>query len=258
MAHAHEDDLMTIENADRPPPAADRERQPGDQRRSHANRRITERAARARQLTDREAQAWQLKAAGYTNAEIGRLIVAEGDAALTNQTVSNILAAAEAKIGFDSTAQAIASVRSQQLARLEHVYSEAMAAWRHSKQAKKSASKRTSRGVALGGAGRDGGERSVLATTEHETTTQTATEREGDPRFLETAMKVLTSIRQLTGTNAPLDMRFLSRDGAADVRLDHMDDDELSGYLGALAQIAAQLAGTISDADAVGNLTSER
>ena len=89
---------------------------------------------------------------------------------VTNQTVSNILAAAEAKIGFHGTAQATASVRSQQIARLEHVYSEAMAAWRQSQEAKKSASKRTSRGVARG-------QRSVLATTEHETIAQTVNDR---------------------------------------------------------------------------------
>jgi hypothetical protein len=144
-------------------------RRPGVLRRSHGARRVNERASRARQLTDREAQAWQLKAAGYTHAEIGRLLVAEGDNPLTLTTVANILAAAEAKIGFHSTAQAVASVRSQQLEQLEHVYSEAMAAWRKSKQAKKSASKRTSRGVALGQHG-------VLATTAHKAVAQTATE----------------------------------------------------------------------------------
>jgi hypothetical protein len=105
----------------------------------------------------------------------------------------NILAAA-AKIGFHSTAQPVASLRPQQIAQLEHVYSEAMAAWRQSKETKKSASKRTSRGVALG-------QRNVLGSAEHETTTQTATEREGDPRFLETALKALTVIRQITGAN---------------------------------------------------------
>jgi hypothetical protein len=226
-------------------------RRPGPLRRSHGARRHTERASQARQLADREAQSWHFKAAGYTHAEIGRMLVPDGDDPLAASTVANILAAAEAKIGFHSTAQAIASVRANQIAQLEHVYSEAMAAWRKSKEAKKSASKRTSRGVARG-------QRSVLATTEHETIAQSATEREGDPRFLETALKALTSIRQLTGANAPLDLRFLSRDGAADVRLDHMDDDELRRYLGTLAQTAAQLAGTISDADDVGNLTSER
>jgi len=145
-------------------------RRPGPLRRSHGARRVNERASRARQLADREAQAWQLKAAGYTNAEIGRLLVPDGDDPLADSTVANLLAAAEAKIGLHSTAQAIASVRANQLTQLEHVYSEAMAAWRKSKEAKKSASKRTSRGVARG-------QRSVLATTEHETIAQTVNDR---------------------------------------------------------------------------------
>jgi hypothetical protein len=66
---------MAIENGDRRRTSADRRRQPGDQRCSHTNRRITERASRARQLNDREAQVWQLKAAGYTH--IGSHITAQ-------------------------------------------------------------------------------------------------------------------------------------------------------------------------------------
>lgn len=186
-----------------------------------------------------EVRAWELKAQGYSGVVIGERLAAPGRPPLSPSRVSALIRQAESRMDAEILIPAVRSVRAQQIARFEHIYIEAMTAWRKSQTPRKAATKSNSR--------RAGAEGDA-----YESTSQHVSDREGDVRFLETAMRALEGIRKLTGADAPIGIRV---DGdvhiIGDVRLDLMEPTDVQAYMARLATVAGILGGTVIDADVV-------
>lgn len=130
-----------------------------------------------------EQNVWKLRAEFKTQNEIAVLT------GLDQSTVSKILTRLSAKANLELPRE-IASVKMQQAMQLDFIASEAMAAWQRSKENSKKTRMRTTTG---GKSARNKVEDKAL---------ESAT-REGDSRYLTTAMKALSDVRDIFGLNAP-------------------------------------------------------
>jgi DNA-binding CsgD family transcriptional regulator len=132
-------------------------------------------------IRSREMRALELSVQGFTQAEIA------AELRVSQAAVSKILNRVETRILKDRTAL-VERQRTRQTLRLEHVYSEAMRAWEHSKG---DSTRRRQRRI------QDGKKpgptiAELVVETEH-----------GNPQFLEVGRKALADQRKLWGLNAP-------------------------------------------------------
>jgi hypothetical protein len=86
----------------------------------------------------------------------------------------------------------VRALKSEHTEKLTHIYCEAMAEWRRSKQNAEMVSEKL----------KTNGE-------EKTETTKTTKGQCGDARYLEAAMKALQDIRKIWGADAPIEMRFM-------------------------------------------------
>jgi hypothetical protein len=192
-------------------------------------------------MHDRHIRAWQMRAEGRSYAEIGAALARPGQKPLSTSRVSQILLEAEQRFDRNVLIPDIQSVKARQIAQLEYIITEGLAAWRKSKLPGQSVTQHVASRVIPGqeiGAPVKG----KLAVAEN--TSTHASEREGNPKYLEAAMAAMDRIRKITGADAPQDVRFgMAMNGMqSDVAFDTLDETQVGQYLGELAQAALLLA----------------
>lgn len=179
----------------------------------------------------REARAWELWLEGLRPQAIADRLVKEGYApSLTRQAVRKMLRRVETRMAerLDDRAER-ETVR--QLARLEHVTAEALAAWERSKRASKQIREKQVADRAAGGADRI-------------ETTRAIAVRTGEPAFLKTALAALADTRKVLGLDAAARVR-VEEAGPADPRRQELDqriaemsDEELEQFERTYARLA--------------------
>lgn len=107
-------------------------------------------------------------------------------------------------------------VTAEQIQQLGYIADEAMQAWHRSKEA----SKRVARSQTQEGSANPSNVGQVT------TTSQVAVDQDGDPRYLDVAMRALGDIRKLVGAEAPAKSELTLRRG-----VDEMSDAELQQIL---------------------------
>ena len=130
----------------------------------------------------REIQAMQLMLDGRSQHEIATTI------AVSQPAVSKILKRIEERLLAD-VAWKVERQRARQSLRLEHIYAEAMRAWRTSQDDALRRRQRKSDGK-----GGEGGTTVAELVSEN---------RSGDPRYLDEARRALTDLRSIWGVDAP-------------------------------------------------------
>lgn len=179
-------------------------------------------------LAQREAQAWTLRQKFYTHQRIA------DEMGLERSTVTKILQRVTkrtlTKLGDDILEKTAAQVE-----QLEYVADEAMQAWHRSKEAQKNVAKRT--------VSRPG--RFRAADKSEDILVQTS-DNDGDPRYLDAAMRALGEVRKLTGMNAPQRTEVSGPNGGPiqTEETDNLTDDQRRAKFTALRDIAAYLAAT--------------
>lgn len=148
----------------------------------------------------REVTAWDLVTRGVSQAAIAKAL------GVTPSAVSQILDRVETRVLKDLEKK-VQRQKARQHSRLEHIYSEAMAAWDESKKPKK---KSRSEKLVAGGltaqqlaTAPDGRPLIGGPTTLREKTTNEAATGEGNFLFLQTALGALSDQRKLWGLDAP-------------------------------------------------------
>ena len=158
----------------------------------------------ATRLRAREQRAVSLAVQGWTQSDIAR------DLRVSQAAVSKILARADAR-ALPELVERVERQKVRQTQRLEHLFTELMRAWEHSKA---DATRRRQR-KSESARGTKGG-----ATTMSEVVIEA---QYGDPRYIEETRKVLADLRKLWGVDAPqrLDVR------ASRSPLDQLSEAEL-------------------------------
>lgn len=157
---------------------------------------------------EREARAWELSKQGLTESAIAK------ELGVTQQAVSAILIKLQ-KRAIKSLDTLIIGEKVRQYEQLRYIAEEAMLAWERSKGPARSVTKHRQEKQARGPDGaRDGLDKEgnwvkefPLEVTDVVTdTTRKIEERDGDPRYLTTALTSLGDIRRLLGLNAPIEV----------------------------------------------------
>jgi len=156
-------------------------------------------------LAEREVQAWTLRQKLYTHQRIA------DELGLERSTVTKILQRVT-KRALNGLSEDIREKKIAQLEQLEHIADEAIQGWHRSKEATKNVSRRTSKKA---GRFASGGEN-------EETLIQTS-DKDGDPRYLETAMKALADIRKIVGLDAPKAVEVSGKDGGP-LQVEYVND----------------------------------
>lgn len=138
-----------------------------------------------------ELRAWSLRQQGYTQEQIA------AELGVGSSAISRALSRLSKRY-LDTMLAEIGEVKAQQIARLEHIASEAMAAWEASKKMRRSVTKRTTHHLVR--ARLDGTPTSFPL----EDITANSAEQTGDPRYLLVAMKAFEDIRAILGLDKPL------------------------------------------------------
>lgn len=217
-----------------PLPMSEIAQQPIDMRRPSKRRRKMK--ADQAIILAQDMRLWELKTQGWSDERIATEI------GLGIETVRKRIIRLYSDYRVQLTG-AIEAKAAEQVAQYEYIRDEALEAWRKSKKPKNRVSKTTSRKV--GPDGEDLGNGEIF-----ETTSVSQEEREGDPRFLDSAMKAMDKIAQLlrfsTGMQVDVSVTHQGPDGGPiqaqqhviihDLNYDEMEGDKLSGYLKQLAQ----------------------
>lgn len=160
-------------------------------------------------LAEREVQAWTLRQKFYTHQRIA------DEMGLERSTVTKILQRVT-KRALTGLAQDIQEKKAAQLEQLEYIADEAIQGWHRSKESTRNVSRRTSE--------RPG--RFASGGKMEETLIQTS-DMDGDPRYLDAAMKALADIRKIAGLDAPKGLEVTGKDGGAVViQMTWGDNDE--------------------------------
>ena len=172
-------------------------------------------------LAEREVQVWTLRQKFYTHQRIA------DELGLERSTVTKILQRVT-KRALNGLSEDIREKKIAQLEQLEYIADEAIQGWHRSREAQKNVSRRTTEK-----AGRlTGGKR-------EETLIQTS-DMDGDPRYLETAMKALADIRKIAGIDAPKAVELSGKDGGP---VEHEHKGQTHGDVEHLAAVLATLVG---------------
>ena len=157
---------------------------------------------------EREARAWELSKQGLTESAIAK------ELGITQQAVSSILIKLQ-KRAMKSLDTLIIGEKVRQYEQLRYIAEEAMLAWERSKGPSRSITRhRQEKQARDSGGARDGLDKDgswakefPLDVTDVVTdTTRKIEERDGDPRYLATALTSLGDIRRLLGLNAPIEV----------------------------------------------------
>lgn len=148
-------------------------------------------------LAEREVQVWALRQKFFTHQRIA------DELGLERSTVTKMLQRITRR-SLNALGDDIREKKVAQLEQLEYIADEAIQGWHRSKEAQKNVSRRTSEksGRLVGGGKRE------------ETLIQTS-DMDGDPRYLETAMRALAEIRKIAGIDAPKAVELSGRGGSA-------------------------------------------
>src|SRR3972149_847519 len=133
-------------------------------------------------LREREARVWDLSSKMWTQERIAQ------ELNLERSTISKMLKRLNERALKTVTDEVLAE-KAQQVRQLKAVADEAMQAWERSKDSRKGVVKKSSAGTSF----RKGGDE----------VTTTVQDQDGDPRYLETAMKALADIRKILGLDSP-------------------------------------------------------
>lgn len=136
-----------------------------------------------------EARAWELRMIGYTHDRIAE------ELNMKRSSVTKILARVRKRVQskLDSDVE---QHHSEQIARLNRIYYEAMHAWENSKQTSKTVSKRRTGAGTVPVEGEIGvGQEEVTIKLQDE---------DGDPRYLNAAMAALSDLRKIQGLDMPI------------------------------------------------------
>ena len=173
--------------------------------------RVSKETARAH-----EQQAWELRREGRTHSQIAELM------GLERTTVTKILQRVRKRVQskLDSDVE---QHRSEQIARYEKIYAEAMAAWELSKDS----TKKTAVRKKVTGGKFEGEEESVKVEEER-----------GDPRYLATAMNALASLQKLVGMDVQPKQEIVDS-----ARVNSMSPEERSAKLQDIIAVARDRAG---------------
>ncbi len=136
-------------------------------------------------LAQREAQAWALRQKFYTHQRIA------DELGLERSTVTKMLQRISART-LKKLSDEVLERTAAQIDQLDYLADEAVQAWHRSKEATRNVAKRTR--SASGGFGRRGQTEDTLIQT---------SDMDGDPRYLDVALKALADGRKLLGINAP-------------------------------------------------------
>lgn len=151
-------------------------------------------------LRERERRSWDLRQKGWTHERIAV------ELNLERSTVSKILGRVSKRYN-DHIIEAMAEERATQVARLNLIVDESMRAWERSKTPTKKARKQHT-GTAVG--------------TGTELVETRLEDRDGDPRYLDTAMKAMADIRRILGLDAPLKSLAVDLKTLTDAQLDRL------------------------------------
>lgn len=157
-------------------------------------------------LRERERVSWDLRQRGWTHERISV------ELNLERSTVSKILNRVSKRYN-DHIIEAMAEERATQVARLNLIVDESMRAWERSKAAKKLARKQQT-GSSGSGTGSPVRSSEVVETR--------LEDRDGDPRYLDTAMKAMADIRRILGLDAPLKSLAVDLKTLTDAQLDRL------------------------------------
>lgn len=142
----------------------------------------------ATQQRERERQVWAYRAEGMTHERIAELIGAE------RSTITKMLARlADRSLG--ELTEDISEEKMAQVSILRHIVDEAMQAWERSKNPEKTVTKRAP-------VTEEGGRRRPAGRSDSYLLSRVI-DSDGDPRYLDQAMKALGEIRKILGLNAP-------------------------------------------------------
>jgi predicted DNA-binding protein YlxM (UPF0122 family) len=165
---------------------------------------------------EREVKAWSLAVAGRTHTEIAK------ELGVTQQAVSQMLRRLEQRV-IAQLSDKIETLKARQLARLEHIYGQAMAAWTTSKDPRKKSRRKklTTLSAAMVPNGTP-----ALPTGVREETSDQAETSDGNFLLLETALHALADQRKLLGLDAPKRIDHTLSDQRRP--LEKMSEDELA------------------------------
>jgi hypothetical protein len=139
----------------------------------------------------REQVAFDLAATkGLSESQIADELAREGLGQVTQQAVSKMLIRVEKRMLADMTAR-VKAMKVGQTASLRKIYHDAMTAWEESKKPQKSLTTKH------GPSGPNGQPGNVLESH------STLKDQDGDPRYLEQAMRALADIRKIWGVDEP-------------------------------------------------------
>jgi len=160
-------------------------------------------------LRERERRAWELSSKMWTQERIAQ------ELGLERSTISKMLKRLNERAMKTITDEILAE-KAQHIRQLKEIADEAFQAWERSKETRKGVVKKS----------RTGG------MTRGEETTTSVQDQDGDPRYLETAMKALNDIRKILGLDAPEKIeRVLNPE---EERLASLTDEERAARIAAI------------------------
>lgn len=149
-------------------------------------------------LRQRETQVWDLRQAGMTHERIA--LEMNMERSTITKMLSRLSNRANATIMSEMVSEKIS-----QITRLNFIVDEAMQAWSRSKEASKTVRKQqsdpvkeeeTAEATAFRRRGRSAGESRTVVVSQVQ-------DNDGDPRYLDTAMRAMADIRKVMGLDAP-------------------------------------------------------
>ena len=163
---------------------------------------------------ERKRRAWELHQKFYKHHEIAT------ELGMNLSAVSRMLARLNNEFKL-KLAKDIEDVKSDQIARLEHIAREAYDAWERSKETNKSV--RQKKAISNG---------QQLGITEQ---TNEAREQYGDPRYLKECREAMAEIRKITGADAAIKFQHSGDKDADAIKLDYSTTK--AGFLAKLASL---------------------
>lgn len=166
-------------------------------------------------VLQREVNVWELRQKGWSQVRIAAHLE------LDQSTVSKILKRVSER-ALSELGDEVVNTKLTQVRVLEHIADEALQAWEASKQNNRIVTQKVVR-PGEGAKGLDGQPPQPSPTE----VTQRVEDKDGDPRYLETAMKALADVRKILGADAPVGTHMdLTLHRGSDVR--DLTDEQLA------------------------------
>lgn len=161
-------------------------------------------------LLERERRAWDLRQQGLTHERIA------AELNLDRSTITKMLGRLSVRASKNMMEMVIEE-KIGQIARLNHIVDEAMQAWERSKETAK-----TVRRQQADAAAQEEGDVEGSARKKKVTTTTLVQDQDGDPRYLDVAIKAMNEIRKILGLDAPAKNLNVDLSTLTDEQLDRL------------------------------------